>query len=39
MIRVVLVNLLSNAIKFTKNRNPAVIEIGSCQKEGSPSIT
>lgn len=34
MIRVVLDNLLSNAIKFTKNRDPAVIEIGSRQEGG-----
>jgi signal transduction histidine kinase len=28
MLRLVVVNLLSNAVKFTRNRNPAKIEIG-----------
>jgi signal transduction histidine kinase/HAMP domain-containing protein len=34
LIRQVIVNLLANAVKFTKDRKPAVIEIGS-RNEGS----
>lgn len=30
MLRQVFINLLSNAIKYTRNRDPAVIEIGHC---------
>ncbi|MHB8907289.1 MAG: ATP-binding protein [Syntrophales bacterium] len=34
LIRQVLVNLLSNALKFTRERRPAVIEMGSCTEGG-----
>lgn len=34
MIRVALSNLLSNAVKFTRNEDPAVIEIGSGLEDG-----
>lgn len=34
LIRQVLVNLLSNAVKFTRERRPAVIEMGSCIEGG-----
>jgi two-component system sensor kinase len=34
MIRVMWTNFLSNAFKFTKNQNPAVIEIGSFPEDG-----
>jgi light-regulated signal transduction histidine kinase (bacteriophytochrome) len=34
MIRVVWSNLIANAIKFTGPRTPAVIEIGSLEREG-----
>ena len=33
LLRSVVVNLLSNAVKFTRNRNPARIEIGSFKQE------
>ena len=38
MIRVVFTNLLSNALKFSRSRDPAVIEIGQRDVEGSPAI-
>ncbi len=31
-------NLLSNALKYSRGRNPAVIEIGSTQREGEPAV-
>lgn len=34
LLRQVWINLLSNAIKYTRLRKPAVIEIGSMQKDG-----
>jgi len=34
LVRQVLVNLLSNAAKFTKERKPALIEAGSCSRDG-----
>jgi light-regulated signal transduction histidine kinase (bacteriophytochrome) len=34
LLRQVFINLLSNAIKFTRNRNPAVIDIGCLQQKG-----
>ncbi len=37
LIKQVLVNLLSNAVKFTRDRKPAVIELGS-SREGSERI-
>ncbi len=35
MLRVVMVNLMANAIKYTKPRDPAVIEIGCRQEDGT----
>jgi len=35
LLRTVLSNLISNALKFTRNRNPAVIEIGTQPGPGS----
>jgi signal transduction histidine kinase len=37
LLRQVIVNLLSNAVKFTRDRDPATIEIG-CRQEGGISI-
>ncbi len=34
LLKQVFVNLLSNALKFTRRRDPAVIEVGSCRKDG-----
>jgi len=34
LLKQVFVNLLSNALKFTRQREPAVIEVGSCRKDG-----
>ncbi|MDQ5986581.1 MAG: Adaptive-response sensory-kinase SasA [Syntrophus sp. SKADARSKE-3] len=36
LIRQVYVNLLGNAAKFARGRNPTVIEVGSCIKNGEP---
>jgi len=38
LARLVLSNLLSNAAKFTRNRKPAVIEIGTRQVDGGSAI-
>ena len=35
LIRQVLVNLLSNAVKFTRGREEALVEAGTCTKDGS----
>ncbi|MBI4566539.1 MAG: HAMP domain-containing protein [Planctomycetes bacterium] len=37
MIRQVFANLLSNAIKYSRDRNPAIVEIGA-RKEGSETV-
>ena len=37
MLRQVVVNLLSNAIKYSRDRDPAIIEVG-MQKEGSETV-
>jgi signal transduction histidine kinase len=34
LLKQVFVNLLSNALKFTRNRDPAVIDVGCCRKDG-----
>jgi len=36
LLKQVFVNLLSNAVKYTKDRHPALIEIGSSQDNGHP---
>ena len=36
LLRQVLVNLLANAIKFTRNRQPALVEIGTLAPAGDP---
>lgn len=38
LIRVVFVNLLSNAVKYTRNRDPAVIEVDHTDRAGVPLI-
>ncbi|MBZ5726266.1 MAG: PAS domain-containing protein [Acidobacteriia bacterium] len=38
LMKHVIMNLLSNAIKFTRERNPAVIEIGSLPGDGTPVV-
>ena len=38
LVKQVFQNLLLNAIKFTRPRNPAVIEIGTVEKDGVPAI-
>ena len=38
LLRQVLANLISNALKFTKNKTPAVIEIGSLQSDAETTI-
>ncbi len=38
MVKQVLANLLSNAIKFTRNRNPAVVEVGCRTEADSPTV-
>jgi light-regulated signal transduction histidine kinase (bacteriophytochrome) len=38
LIKQVFQNLLLNAIKFTRPRNPAVIEIGTVEKDGVPVV-
>jgi len=38
LLRQVLANLISNALKFTKNKTPALIEIGSEEKGAETSI-
>ena len=38
LLKQVFVNLLSNAVKYTRPRNPAVIEVGSVQKNGTPAV-
>lgn len=34
LVRLVFSNLLSNAIKFTRTRQPAVVEVGTCESDG-----
>jgi len=34
LLKLVFSNLLSNAVKFTRNREPAVIEVGACEIQG-----
>jgi len=38
MLKQVLANLFGNAIKFTRDRNPAVVEVGCRAEAGSPSV-
>ena len=38
MLQQVLANLLSNAIKFTRNRNPAAVEVGCRTEADSPTV-
>ena len=38
MMRVVFTNLLSNALKFTRPRDPAVIEVGQEDVDGTPAV-
>ncbi len=38
MLKQVLANLLSNAIKFTRNRNPAAVEVGCRTEADSPTV-
>lgn len=38
MLKQVLANLFGNAIKFTRDRNPAVVEVGCRAETGSPSV-
>jgi two-component system sensor kinase len=37
-LKQVLANLLSNAIKFTRNRNPAAVEVGCRTEADSPTV-
>jgi PAS domain S-box-containing protein len=38
LLRQVFQNLISNALKYSRNRTPAVIEIGHVEENGQPSI-
>jgi PAS domain S-box-containing protein len=38
LLKQVFVNLLSNAVKFTRPRNPAVIEVGTCRQDDHTAI-
>ncbi len=38
MLRQALINLLSNAVKYTRPRNPAIIEIGCEERDGSEFV-
>lgn len=38
LLKQVLANLLGNAIKFTRNRNPAAVEVGGRTEAGSPTV-
>jgi signal transduction histidine kinase len=35
LLDIVLTNLIDNACKFTRNRSPATVEIGKCERDGA----